>query len=152
MEYVKHNYSGRVYQVLRDHGPGSTPHLRCSEGWERYLKETSIQQFFTPYKGPEGEPSQISVLAEIQWEKAQMGEGPKVSSQEPSKSLGKPKSTKASSGGEYTLRDLCSELNTTPSIARKILRSQGKTAPDGGWRWPNAEAAKSIKRLIKKFL
>ena len=69
MEYVKHNYSGRVYQVHRDHGPNSAPHLSSSSGQGRYIRETTLERFFTPCKGPDlGEPT-ISVIQEAQWEK-----------------------------------------------------------------------------------
>lgn len=159
MEYVKHNYSGRVYQVHRDHGPNSAPHLSSSSGWGRYVRETTLERFFTPCKGPDLEKPTISVIQEAQWEKEQRAkdqpqkplEAPQQ--KKPEKETKPTKDKKASPGAaEYTLKDLCSELGTTPAVARKILRSKGRSAPDGGWKWPNAEAAKSIKKFLKKFL
>lgn len=159
MEYVKHNYSGRVYQVHRDHGPNSAPHLSSSSGWGRYVRETTLERFFTPCKGPDQEEPTISVPQEAQWEKKVLAkEKPQKPLEAPqekkSQKVTKPSTPKKSPPGatEYTLKDLCSELGITPAMARKLLRSKGKTAPDGGWRWPNAEAAKGIKKFLKKFL
>jgi hypothetical protein len=159
MEYVKHNYSGRVYQVHRDHGPNSAPHLSSSRGCGRYVRETTLERFFTPCKGPDLEEPTISVIQEAQWEKEVLAK------EKPQKPLEAPREKKpqkvtkpsipkkgSPEAAEYTLKDLCSELGITPAVARKLLRSKGKTAPDGGWRWPNAEAAKGIKKFLKKFL
>lgn len=159
MEYVKHNYSGRVYQVHRDHGPNSAPHLSNSNGYGRYLRETTLERFFTPCREPAQEEPPISVLQEIKWEKEVLAkEQPQkpleVPQEKKPQKIIKPSTPKKSSPGaaEYTLKDLCSELGITPAVARKLLRSKGRTAPDGGWRWPNAEAAKGIKKFLKKFL
>lgn len=159
MEYVKHNYSGRVYQVHRDHGPNSNPHLSNPKGYGRYIRETTLERFFTTCREPAQEEPSISVLQEIKWEKEVLAkEQPQKPLEAPQEKnpqkVTKPSTPKKSSPGaaEYTLKDLCSELGITPAVARKLLRSKGKTAPDGGWRWPNSEAARGIKKFLKKFL
>lgn len=159
MEYVKHNYSGRVYQVHRDHGPNSAPHLSSSRGWGRYVRETTLERFFTPCKGPDLEEPAVSAIQEAQWEKEVLAKEKPQKPLEAPQEKKPPKVTKPSTlkkgspeAAEYTLKDLCSELGITPAVARKLLRSKGKTAPDGGWRWPNAEAAKGIKKFLKNFL
>lgn len=159
MEYVKHNYSGRVYQVHRDHGPNSNPHLSNPRGYGRYVREATLERFFTTCREPAQEEPSISVLQEIKWEKEVLAkEKPQKPLETPQEKkpqkVTKPSTPKKSSTGvaEYTLKDLCSELGITPAVARKLLRSKGRTAPDGGWRWPNPEAARGIKKFLKKFL
>lgn len=160
MEYVKHNYSHRIYQVIRDHGPNSAPYLYSPQlSGGRYVREDTLKKFFSPGKAPSGETTICSITQEIKWEKDQ-----RVKDQ-PTKSLKAPQQEKPwkvtkpttikkdpSETTEYTLKDLCSELGTTPAVARKLLRSRGESAPDGGWKWPNAEAARGIKKFLKKLL
>ena len=51
---------------------------------------------------------------------------------------------------DYTLVDLCGEIGMDPVKARKLLRAKGKKPPEGTWKWPNREAAKDIRRFLKK--
>lgn len=51
---------------------------------------------------------------------------------------------------DYTLADLCGEIGMDPVKARKLLRAKGKKPPEGTWKWPNREAAKAIRRFLKK--
>lgn len=155
MEYLKHRYSKRVYQIKKDHGENH-PYLSCFP-FVRYVTTGTMERFFTPCKEPGGETPLVSVQQEIDWEKKQLRrEDPLVVKAPPPTKRVKPKRPRGTSptpeGGDYTLKDLCLELGTTPAVARKLLRSKGKTAPDGGWRWPNKEAAKPIKKFLKKFL
>lgn len=161
MEYVKHNYSLRVYQVIRDHGPKGAPHLYSpSESSGRYVREDTLKRFFSPCKDPmDGNPT-CSITQEIKWERDQIikDNGSQKSLMAPQqkrdKKMNKPITHKKvlPEATEYTLKDICSELGTTPAIARKLLRSKGRSAPEGGWRWPNAEAAQDIKKFLKKLL
>lgn len=156
MEYMRHKYSKRVYQVMRDHGEDH-PYLACHP-FVRYTSQGSWPKFFSPCGKPE-EPQdiKISVLEEIEWEKKQLRREEPIRVQAPA-SIEKPKKRRVSKSratpesGEYTLKDLCMELGLSPATARKLLRSKGKTAPDGGWRWPDKESAKPIKKFLKKFL
>lgn len=160
MEYVKHNYSLRTYQVIRDHGPTAAPYLYSPpESGGRYVRETTLERFFSPCKALQEEAPICSIPQEAQWEREQRAKDQpqkplEAPQQKKPEKATKPTPAKKTSPGaaEYTLKDLCSELGTTPAVARKILRSKGKSAPDGGWKWPNAEAAKSIKKFLKKFL
>lgn len=157
MEYMKHKYSKRVYQVMTDHGPDH-PYLSCHP-FVRYIPQREWHRFFSPCSKPtDPQNVEISVLDEIKWEKRQMIREEPLVVKAPSP-VSKPKvkrgrsATRAESKSEeYTLKDLCSELNTSPTMARKILRSKGKTAPEGGWRWANRDDARGVKKFLKKFL
>lgn len=144
MEYVKHKYSKRVYQVMTDHGPDH-PYLSCFP-FIRDVTSRTLDAFFYPCSGPT-QSSPIPVPQEIDWEKRQLRrkEPLVVQAPEPVK-----RRRRISTG--YTLRDLCSELNISPPTARKLLRAKGKIPPEGGWRWPNAEAAEGTKIFLKKLL
>lgn len=150
MEFVKHKYSKRVYQLMRDHNP-EKPYLRLFP-FLRYPSQKTLEQFFTPCGGP-AQNTPITIPQELKWEERQrLGQQPIV--------VKPPRGTKKAKKvvekkvvdpeGEYTLAQLCSEIGMDPAKARKLLRSQGKTPPNGGWKWSNREAAKPIKRFLKK--
>lgn len=156
MDYVKHKYSKRVYQVMTDHGPDH-PYLSCSS-FVRYVSKGAMEKFFSPCEKPQEAPEpMILVTREIEWEKRQlMREEPLVVKTPTPVSRPKAKRERVlrekTGPDEYTLKDLCSELGIPPTTARKLLRSKGKATPDGGWKWPDREAAKPIKKFLKKFL
>ena len=154
MEYMKHKYSKRVYQVMTDHGPDH-PYLSCFS-FVRYLTTSTMGRFFTKCPGPV-QDSSIRVEQEIEWEKLQLRREEPIVVKAPSP-ISRPKAkkekstrTKEESTGEYTLAELCGEIGMDPAKARKLLRSHGKKSPDGGWKWPSKEEAKSIKRFLRKF-
>lgn len=153
MEYMKHKYSERVYQVMTDHGPDH-PYLLCSP-FARYVSKGTMERFFTKCPGPV-QDSSIRVEQEIEWEKLQLRREEPIVVKAPSP-ISRPKAkkekshrTKKESTGEYTLADLCGEIGMDPAKARKLLRANGKKPPEGTWKWPNKEAAKSIRRFLKK--
>lgn len=153
MEHMRHKYSKRVYQVMTDHGPDH-PYLSCFP-FVRYVTTSTMERFFTKCSGPVQESS-IRVEQEIEWEKLQLRREEPIVVKSPSP-ISKPKTkvekplrTKKESTGEYTLVDLCEEIGMDPAKARKLLRSKGKKPPEGTWKWPNKEAAKSIRRFLKK--
>ena len=153
MEYMKHKYSKRVYQVMTDHGPDH-PYLLCSP-FTRYASKGTMERFFTKCSGPV-QDSSIRVDQEIEWEKLQLRREEPIVVKAPShisrpKAKGE-KSTRAKEEftGEYTLADLCGEIGMDPAKARKLLRANGKKPPEGTWKWPNKEAAKTIRRFLKK--
>lgn len=156
MDYMKHKYSKRVYQVMTDHGPDH-PYLSCFP-FVRYVSKGAMEKFFSPCGKPQvaTEPS-VSVTQEIEWEKRQLRKEEPLVVKAPTP-ISRPKAKREraprerTGPGEYTLKDLCSELGISPATARKLLRSKGKTAPDGGWKWPDKEAAKPIKKFLKKLL
>ena len=150
---MKHKYSKRVYQVMTDHGPDH-PYLLCSP-FARYVSKGTMERFFTKCPGPV-QDSSIRVEQEIEWEKLQLRREEPIVVKAPSP-ISKPKAkrekshrTKKESTGEYTLADLCGEIGMDPAKARKLLRANGKKPPEGTWKWPNKEAAKSIRRFLKK--
>ncbi len=153
MDYMKHKYSKRVYQVMTDHGPGH-PYLSCFS-FVRYVTTSTMERFFTKCPGPVQESS-IRVEQEIEWEKRQLRREEPIVVKAPSL-ISRPKAkreksprTKKEFTGEYTLADLCGEIGMDPAKARKLLRAKGKKPPEGTWKWPNKEAAKSIRRFLKK--
>ena len=153
MDYMKHKYSKRVYQVMTDHGPDH-PYLSCFS-FVRYVTTSTMERFFTKCPGPVQESS-IRVEQEIEWEKRQLRREEPIVVKAPSP-ISRPKTkrekstrTKEESTGEYTLAELCGEIGMDPARARKILRVNGKKPPEGTWKWPNKEAAKSIRRFLKK--
>lgn len=155
MEYVKHKYSKRVYRVMTDHGP-EHPYLSCFP-YVRNIYRGMLEKFFSPCGKPQVEyESTISVSKEIEWEKCQLRreepivvKSPRVISKSRTSSKRTPQVKQGPVG--YTLKDLCSGLGISPATARRVLRSKGMTAPEGGWRWSNPEAAKDIKEILKKF-
>lgn len=156
MDYMKHKYSKRVYQVMTDHGPDH-PYLSCFP-FVRYVSKGTMERFFSPCGKPqEATEPLVSVTQEIEWEKRQLRkEEPLVVKAPTPISRPRVKRERATREkvrpGEYTLKDLCSELGISPATARKLLRSKGKATPDGGWKWPDKEAAKPIKKFLKKLL
>lgn len=150
MKYVKHRYSGRVYQVMTDHGP-DCPYLSCFP----HVRNPSahlLQSYFTSTAGPV-EDSTVSVSQELEWEqRQQIRKEPLVVKAPPEPPRRRKTGSKKDPKEGYTLKDLCSELGVSPATARKLLRSKGKSAPEGGWKWKNAEEASSIKKFLKKLL
>lgn len=153
MEYMRHKYSKRVYQVMTDHGPDH-PYLSCFS-FVRYVTTSTVERFFTKWPGPV-QDSSIRVDQEIEWEKLQLRREEPIVVKAPSP-ISRPKAkrekshrTKKESTGEYTLADLCGEIGMDPAKARKLLRANGKKPPEGTWKWPNKEAAKTIRRFLKK--
>ena len=152
-EYVKHQYSKRVYEVKTDHGPDH-PYLSCFP-FVRYVHQSTMEKFFTHCSGPI-QDSPITVLQGIDWEKRQLRKEEPIVVKAPApisrpKDKGeKPTRTKKEPTGEYTLADLCGEIGMDHSKARKLLRAKGKNPPEGTWKWPNREAAKAIRRFLKK--
>ena len=153
MDYMKHKYPKRVYQVMTDHGPDH-PYLLCSP-FIRYVGKGTMERFFTKCSEPVQESS-IRVEQEIEWEKRQLRREEPIVVKAPSP-ISRPKAereksprTKEESTGEYTLAELCGEIGMDPAKARKLLRVNGKKPPEGTWKWPNKEAAKSIRRFLKK--
>lgn len=161
-EYVKHRYSGRIYQIMRDHGPD---HPYLWSPWDfasRYPGQAIWDRFFVPCEKPEIMPKHyaISISKELEWEKRRLfREEPLVvktpvdtrpKAKKVHREKAEPKEPKEPTE-EYTLANLCGELGMSPAKARKLLRSHGKKPPAGGWKWPNKEAAKGIKRFLRKF-
>lgn len=152
-EYLKHQYSKRVYEVKTDHGPDH-PYLSHFP-YVRYVHQSTVEKFFTPCFGPI-QDSHIPVLQEIDWEKRQLRKEEPIVVKAPAPTERKPREReRAETRGkepstDYTLADLCGEIGMDPSKARKLLRAKGKKPPDGAWKWPNKEAAKSIRRFLKK--
>lgn len=160
MSYVKHNYSNRIYQVMTDHGPEATYLWSPWDFAKRYPKPILMERFFSPCEKPAEMPRSypISIPQEIEWEKRELAKNPPKVAAQPQKPANPfipsklPKAYKQPTEEGYTLKDLCQELSIEPATARKLLRSKGKSAPDGGWKWPDAEAAKPIKKFLKKLL
>lgn len=154
MDYMKHKYSKRVYQVMTDHGPDH-PYLLCSP-FARYVSKGTMERFFSPCGKPqEATEPMVSVTQEIEWEKKQLRrEAPLVVKAPTPISRPRAKQERAhrerTGSKEYTLADLCGEIGMDPTKARKLLRAKGKKPPEGTWKWPNKEAAKSIRRFLKK--
>lgn len=154
MEYVRHKYSKRIYQIMTDHGPD---HPYLWSPWEfstRYLSQSKMTKFFSPCEKPAEMPRSYptSITQELEWENRQLA-GSRPLRVEPPVTNTPPKVKEPSlqEAGEYTLRDLCGEIGMDPAKARKLLRSKGKTSPQGGWKWASKEEAKPIRRFLKKF-
>lgn len=157
MEYVKHKYSKRVYRVMTDHGP-EHPYLSYFP-YVRNIYQGMLEKFFSPCEKPSEEYKPlISVSQEIEWEKRQLRREEPIVVKAPPISRPKDKREKPPRTGrgprktteEYTLAELCGEIGMDPAKARKLLRAKGKKPPEGTWKWPNPEAAKAIKRFLKK--
>ena len=153
MEHMKHKYSKRVYQVMTDHGPDH-PYLSCFP-FVRYVTISTMKRFFTECSGP-AQDSSIQVEQEMEWEKRQLRREEPIEVKAPppiSRPKAKPGKSHRNQGeftGEYTLANLCGEIGMDPAKARKLLRAKGKRPPEGTWKWPNKEAAKAIRRFLKK--
>lgn len=153
MEYVKHRYSKRVYQIMTDHGPN---HPYLWSPWEFSTRKPGsalMSRFFVPCEKPPEMPKgyTISILQEMDWERRQLiGDKPIiVHSPVPKDRSGDKR--KPPNNDEYTLADLCRELGMSPAKARKLLRSKGKVPPSGGWKWSNREEAKPLKEFLKNL-
>lgn len=152
-EYLKHRYSKRVYEVKTDHGPDH-PYL-FHFPYIRYVRQSTMEKFFTSCSGPT-QDSSITVSQEIDWEKRQLLKENPIVVKAPTPTGRKPREKKRAEAREkepspdYTLADLCGEIGMDPSKARKLLRAKGKKPSDGVWKWPNKEAAKAIRRFLKK--
>ena len=150
---MKHKYSKRVYQVMTDHGPDH-PYLSYFP-YVRYVRQSTMEKFFTPCSGPI-QDSTITVPQEIDWEKRQLQKEEPIVVKAPTPTGRKPRERERAEtrrkepSTDYTLADLCGEIGMDPPKARKLLRAKGKKPPDGAWKWPNNEAAKSIRRFLKK--
>ena len=154
-EYLKHQYSKRVYEVKTDHGPDH-PYLSCFP-FVRYVHQSTMEKFFTHCFGPI-QDSPITVFQEIDWEKRQLRKEEPIVVKAPAPTERKLKRKEGSEAQrrekkaptDYTLVDLCGEIGMDPAKARKLLRAKGKKPPEGTWKWPNREAAKAIRRFLKK--
>lgn len=154
-EYLKHQYSKRVYEVKTDHGPDH-PYLSHFP-YVRYVHQSTMEKFFTHCSGPI-QDSNITVFQEIDWEKRQLRKEEPIVVKAPAPTERKLKRKEESetkrgekkSHTDYTLVDLCGEIGMDPVKARKLLRAKGKKPPEGTWKWPNREAAKAIRRFLKK--
>lgn len=154
-EYLKHQYSKRVYEVKTDHGPDH-PYLSHFP-YVRYVHQSTMEKFFTHCSGPI-QDSHITVFQEIDWEKRQLRKEEPIVVKAPAPTERKLKRKEGSeiqrrekkSHTDYTLVDLCGEIGMDPVKARKLLRAKGKKPSEGTWKWPNREAAKAIRRFLKK--
>lgn len=154
-EYLKHQYSRRIYEVKTDHGPDH-PYLSCFP-FVRYVHQSTMEKFFTHCSGPI-QDSHITVFQEIDWEKRQLRKEEPIVVKAPApterklkrKEISETQRREKNPSTDYTLVDLCGEIGMDPAKARKLLRAKGKKPPDGAWKWPNKEAAKSIRRFLKK--
>lgn len=148
--YLKHKYSGRVYQICLDHGD-EHPYLK-SFPHVRMCGKRTMELYFSPCSGSQEKDGRVSVVEEIRWEKSQfLKKAPlRVIPPDPVKRIRK-KGLKLGRSGYY-LRDICLEVGMNPSKARKLLRSQGLKPPEGEWRWKSPKEAEEIKNLLRKFL
>lgn len=155
-EFLKHRYSKRVWKVETDHG---LDHPYLSHFPQvRYPNQFIMDKFFTPCSGPI-QDSPITVLQEIEWEKRQLRKEEPIIVKAPATTERKLKRKERAEirrrekepSTDYTLADLCGEIGMNPSKARKLLRAKGKKPPEGTWKWPSKEDARSIKRFLRKF-
>lgn len=157
-EYLKHIYSGRIYQVMRDHGPD---HPYLWSPWEfstRYPGQRRWDEFFRPCEKPETMPTKydISILEEMAWEDRKLRGTQPITVRAPSpvvrpKPKTKSRPTQMQEGG-LTIQDLALEVGCTPGQARAILRKAKVEKPQGGWRWPSSEEAEPIRKLLRRNL
>lgn len=51
----------------------------------------------------------------------------------------------------FTASDLAKELGLeSPALARRYLRAAQISKPQGGWNWPNRDAAKTAVEAVKR--
>lgn len=157
MKYLKHKYSKRVYQVREDHGSEHPELVHFHQ--IRCPGSNRLDRFFTPTtETPSEGEGMVSIPKEIEWENKKLrGDRPleiKVSTPDEGGRRKKPSRPNKRLGESevYTLSDLCQELGTSPGVARRLLRSRGKTAPAGGWKWSSRGEAKPIKKILKNLL
>lgn len=159
-EYVKHTYSGRIYQVMRDHGPD---HPYLWSPWEfasRYPSQVRAQ-FFRPCHKPETMPTgyDISIEKELEWEGRKLRGSQPIVVRPPAPSVnrtkkvygGKPIPPRRTTGA-FTVQDLALELGCTTGQARAALRKSKLDKPQGGWKWSTPGEAELARRTIKKSL
>lgn len=147
-EYLRHNYSGRVYQVMTDHGE-ENPYL-SSFPYVRTIGRATREKFFKPCGKPYGEmDSNISFHREIEWEKAQrLRDKPlKVEVPDPPK---REKSRKKKVDSGYTLGSICEKLGISTARARKVLRGM-KKKPQKGWVWSTQEEVEEVERILRNL-
>jgi len=149
MEYVKHKYSKRVYQVMEDHG-SEHPYLSCFP-YVRYCGQSTLKKFFIPSLGPV-QDSEITIPQEMRWEERELLRREPIRVRAPvSGRRARVQKLTPEITKEYTLLDLCGEIGMDPSKARKLLRAKGKRPPNGTWKWPNKKDARSIKKFLKNL-
>lgn len=159
-EYVKHIYSGRIYQVMRDHGPD---HPYLWSPWEfssRYPSQLRAH-FFRPCQKPETMPTRydISIEKELEWESRKLRGSqpivvrPPVSTVKPKEKVYREEPIPSRrTTGTFTVQDLALELGCTPGQARATLRKSKLEKPQGGWKWSSSEEAEPARKEIKKNL
>lgn len=158
VEYVKHIYSGRIYQVMRDHGPDH-PYLWSPWEFSSRYPSKRREQFFRPCQKPETMPTgyDIRIEKEIEWEDRKLRGSrpivvrPPAPTARPQKKERTPR-VRENTGGAYTVQDLALELGCTSGQARAALRKSKLEKPQGGWKWPSKEEAELARKEIKKNL
>lgn len=158
-EYLKHIHSGRIYQVMRDHGPD---HPYLWSPWEFSVRTPGQHRwgkFFRSCEKPETMPTKydISILEEMAWEDRKLrGTQPIVvkapSPTVKSKTRDRMRANPPTVEGEFTIQDLALEVGCTPGQARAILRKSKTNKPQGGWKWISSEEAEPIRRILRKNL
>lgn len=148
MKYVKHNYSKRVYRVMRDHHP-DRPYLLCTP-FIRGVSERSLSQFFTPLDEGEETNTPISVVSELEWERRILIGTQRVVIRVPDLPKRVRVPTPKSNSKVYTLSQICEELGVPPSKARKALRSKRLKPPSGKWEWTENEVGQ-IKEVLRNL-
>lgn len=153
MEYVRHRFSGRVYEVMRDHHPDK-PYLRAFP-FVREISQLRLKKFFISCGKPTSDTlGRITIDEEIQWENRRIRRDEPIRVRPP-EPINRPTKRKAKAAisdvGEYTLKDMCLEIGITPAAARRALRSNKVSPPEGGWSWPNRESAASVKKILEKL-
>lgn len=148
MKYVKHNYSKRVYRVMRDHHP-DRPYLLCTP-FIRGVSERSLSQFFTPLDEGEETNTPISVVSELEWERRILIGTQRVVIRVPDLPKRVRVPTPKSNSKVYTLSRICEELGVPPSKARKALRSKRLKPSSGKWEWAENEVGQ-IKEVLRNL-
>lgn len=160
-EYVRHVYTGRIYQIMRDHGPDNPYYW---SPWEYAIRPRSPkrEQFLRPCEPPGHMPTgyDISILDEIAWEDRKLRGSQPIVVHAPQRAEGSlrdkakstPQVTTVQPSGDYTIQDLAMELGCSPGQARKVLRSSKLGKPQGGWKWSSSEEAEPYRKFLKKSL
>lgn len=159
-EYLKHVYTGRIYQIMRDHGPD---HPYLWSPWEFSVRTPSkerMDRFFKPTEKPPIMPTRydISILEEMAWEdrrilgsKPIVVEAPKPTVKKTPRPRTRTKAPATPQGG-FTIQDLALELGCSPGQARAVLRKSKLEKPSRGWRWSSSEEAEPYRKAVKKGL
>lgn len=157
-DHVKHIYSGRVYQIMRDHGPNGD---YLWSPWEFSIRTPTQKraQFFKSCTKPDTMPTRynISILQEIEWEDRKLRGSQPIVVRPPSKGENSQKNRakvtlQKEPLGDYTIQDLAMELGCSPGQARKVLRGSKLVKPTGGWRWSSSKEAEPFRRYLRKNL